>query len=617
MTHLTLAQLSASLDEQLGGTTGDAVRRHLGICPDCRAWRDRLAKDGDRLRELLACEPDEDLFGELFDGIEAAIRSDAIADEGPRAVTMKRNLLGLVRGRESSREDSRPASAAVPRPAPKPPVLPTAGSERELEERGTPDAAGFVKPPPPVFPTEVKPSSAELVRPAPPKFAPPAAEGPRSGALSEPFTPPPPARAADIVPTVPVPPARAATPVEKAPAWHHESTPPERRPFEPIVGPRPDTPVPAPRPAEVAGRAADRASGEMRRPTDAAGAPDAHASGTMRRPVAPAADDVVPRSRVTRLEWMVAGGVLLAALSLTVAVWQWQHARNVERARRMLDAQPPAAKPIAPAEAAPDAAPRDARKTADASPSRERGTLGDATDVATRERASAAPDARGVRVSAASLEPRVPERVVRESATDAARNQRAGTSPGSATASRGGANTANTNASRESANPASTTKPNAPGATAARASETARAAGAANRESSARPANDAAGPSRPTTPTAKPAEPAPAKPAEPRASAPVPSRVAGEPTSADDSASWPLLCGQVFDEQGEPVAGARVLLADLDLGARTDRRGRFCLSAPPGDRTLSVVALGFKTYRQVLTLTASSPELRVVMAGAQ
>ena len=78
---------------------------------------------------------------------------------------------------------------------------------------------------------------------------------------------------------------------------------------------------------------------------------------------------------------------------------------------------------------------------------------------------------------------------------------------------------------------------------------------------------------------------------------------------ADDD--WPLLCGEVLDESGAPVAGARVLLADLDLTARTDKRGRFCIAAPAGDRTLSVQALGFSAHRQVVSLGTATLELRI------
>jgi len=83
-----------------------------------------------------------------------------------------------------------------------------------------------------------------------------------------------------------------------------------------------------------------------------------------------------------------------------------------------------------------------------------------------------------------------------------------------------------------------------------------------------------------------------------------------------DEESWPLLCGEIVDETGAPVAGARVLLADLDVGARTDRRGRFCLSAPPGDRTLSVVALGFATQRRTVSVAAGAADLHLVLKPA-
>lgn len=80
--------------------------------------------------------------------------------------------------------------------------------------------------------------------------------------------------------------------------------------------------------------------------------------------------------------------------------------------------------------------------------------------------------------------------------------------------------------------------------------------------------------------------------------------------------AWPLLCGEVVDESGAPVTGARILLADLDVGARTDRRGRFCLAAPPGDRTLSVVALGFATQRRAVSVANGAPDVRMVLKAA-
>jgi hypothetical protein len=83
--------------------------------------------------------------------------------------------------------------------------------------------------------------------------------------------------------------------------------------------------------------------------------------------------------------------------------------------------------------------------------------------------------------------------------------------------------------------------------------------------------------------------------------------------SAEPAADWPLLCGQVLDDAGAPVAGARVVLADLDLGTRTDRRGRFCLAAPAGDRSLSVAAPGFATARQTVRLGQRNLEVSITL----
>lgn len=110
---------------------------------------------------------------------------------------------------------------------------------------------------------------------------------------------------------------------------------------------------------------------------------------------------------------------------------------------------------------------------------------------------------------------------------------------------------------------------------------------------------------RTLTPTA-PATPAP-RPAAPPA----------ESARSDEGAAWPLLCGIVTDSSGAPVAGARVSLADLDLSARTDRRGRFCVAAPPGERTLSVLAQGFASTRRLVSLGAAGLELEITLADRE
>lgn len=122
--------------------------------------------------------------------------------------------------------------------------------------------------------------------------------------------------------------------------------------------------------------------------------------------------------------------------------------------------------------------------------------------------------------------------------------------------------------------------------------------------------------------TPPPAKPTPAPVSKPVATTPAPAPVttptpSPTPTPAaaaspvDDSASWPLLCGSVVDDSGAPVIGARIMLADLDLTARTDKHGHFCIAAPPGDRTLSVTALGFATKRQAVSLGSQTLELSI------
>jgi hypothetical protein len=105
-------------------------------------------------------------------------------------------------------------------------------------------------------------------------------------------------------------------------------------------------------------------------------------------------------------------------------------------------------------------------------------------------------------------------------------------------------------------------------------------------------------------------------PSPARTPTPAPAPVHKPVAEPDDSASWPLLCGEVLDDAGQPVAGARVSLADLDLSARSDRKGHFCIAAPPGDRTLSVIAQGFATFRTVISLAPTGSDLHVSLKPA-
>ncbi len=74
-------------------------------------------------------------------------------------------------------------------------------------------------------------------------------------------------------------------------------------------------------------------------------------------------------------------------------------------------------------------------------------------------------------------------------------------------------------------------------------------------------------------------------------------------------------CGVVRDDHGRPVAGAQVTMVDQALTTSTDDGGRWCLDVPAGDRTLSVMAVGFRESRQTLTVTPDARDEVVTLAA--
>jgi hypothetical protein len=104
------------------------------------------------------------------------------------------------------------------------------------------------------------------------------------------------------------------------------------------------------------------------------------------------------------------------------------------------------------------------------------------------------------------------------------------------------------------------------------------------------------------TETVAPANPPPAPAPAPAVTAP--------------AADLGVLCGTVLDTDSHPVARAQVMMADVGVVVLTDRAGHFCLTAPVGTRTLSVVALGFTSVRRLVTLGKRTPELSVMLMSA-
>ncbi|HEY2956103.1 MAG TPA: carboxypeptidase regulatory-like domain-containing protein [Candidatus Eisenbacteria bacterium] len=74
-----------------------------------------------------------------------------------------------------------------------------------------------------------------------------------------------------------------------------------------------------------------------------------------------------------------------------------------------------------------------------------------------------------------------------------------------------------------------------------------------------------------------------------------------------------LVCGDVKDALGRPVASATVTLVTFGRGVSTDAGGHFCLEVPPGDQTLSVIAVGYKPLRREVHAAPEVPALALTL----
>jgi hypothetical protein len=89
-------------------------------------------------------------------------------------------------------------------------------------------------------------------------------------------------------------------------------------------------------------------------------------------------------------------------------------------------------------------------------------------------------------------------------------------------------------------------------------------------------------------------------------------------TAADTTAdaAMPLLCGEVVDESGGPIEGARIQLTSPPLTLHTDKRGRFCVACPAGERTFLVDAPGYTAVTRGVELTEGTFETHVTLEAA-
>jgi len=66
------------------------------------------------------------------------------------------------------------------------------------------------------------------------------------------------------------------------------------------------------------------------------------------------------------------------------------------------------------------------------------------------------------------------------------------------------------------------------------------------------------------------------------------------------------VCGEVKDVNGRAIEGARVALADMGSSTTTDKAGRWCLVTPPGEHTVTVMAVGFREMRRSFGVTPAA-----------
>jgi hypothetical protein len=595
MTHVTVQQLSASLDGALTGPSLELVVRHLAACHECRDRQARLAKHDDALRRLLGQDPDDLFLDELTRRSEAQVIAISRGMPAPAMVTSVPQL----------HEEDPHAPVEPPPPPPRPELgragelaqeagwgrigmKPTAGThapesnpeeaQRLLEalESGNVDdfteltAQGLQEHAPldgPVFdlPAWIKDQSKS---PAPKRDGPrevpklnlffadldERAAGLTREAVDEVFRREGESDAAADAPATPATPAGPAHGLSLVPPMQPgPAVPPEHVAFAP-PGWTPASPM-VNAPLAAADRPAPEPSG-VPRATQIS--PNAWDLGGFKLPAGAAPEPPRPPIPVLTEPFVVSIGPVRPA--------RRSHARGTDRALVMALVSVGGllfilvALQLAPA---PGEHRNASATTAGSQPTR--------IMLAPRDAAPQEPPARNEsRVVSASTAAPTDQAVSPEPAASPASDAQDAGTPGSESA------------------PTAMPPVIAP-------------------ES----ANDKA------TQAAKPQKTA-ARPAV-HATRPTEDRTAANRTAtaaATDDAPWPLLCGVVLDGSGQPLAGARILVTEIAFAVRSDARGRFCLSAPAGTQHLLIEADGFADSRQAVTLSANTPDVRVQMQHA-
>jgi anti-sigma factor RsiW len=82
-----------------------------------------------------------------------------------------------------------------------------------------------------------------------------------------------------------------------------------------------------------------------------------------------------------------------------------------------------------------------------------------------------------------------------------------------------------------------------------------------------------------------------------------------------DGGQMARLCGTVRDAEGRPIPNAQVGFSDAPTGVTTDASGRWCLDTAPGERTLTIMAVGFRESRRTLQVSSSAEGQDVTLAA--
>jgi len=98
--------------------------------------------------------------------------------------------------------------------------------------------------------------------------------------------------------------------------------------------------------------------------------------------------------------------------------------------------------------------------------------------------------------------------------------------------------------------------------------------------------------------------------------------LAGKPdkdsvVTSHDDAPWPMLCGQVVDASGAPIAGASVELRATETTEHTDANGLFCIASPTRQVTLHVTADGRSGVEWPVSLEGRMTQAKLRLASAK